>query len=110
MLEAAIIERASVGFTVSLTTAIGTTEAILIGNHSIGTVGIPTGSSVTTLTYWVSQDGVTYIPLYTVDNAAAVTQTVAATRAYPIRSEAFGARFLKIVSNAAGDVSVSLKS
>lgn len=110
MLEAAIIERASTKLTASLTTEIGTTEEIMIGNHATGTVGIPTGSPITTLTYWVSHDGVTYIPLYAVDNAAAVTQTVAQTRAYPIRSEAFGARFLKLVANTAGDVYVSLKA
>ena len=109
MLEAAIIERSSTKQTASLTTAIGTTEEIIIGPHATGTVGIPTGSSITSLTYWVSHDGVTYIPLWAVDNAAAVTQTVEQTRAYPIRPESFGSRFLKIVSNAAGDVYVSLK-
>lgn len=109
MLDAAVIERKQVGLTASLTTAIGTTEAIDIAGAASGSIGVPTGSSITSLTYWVSHDGTTYIPLYAVDNSAAVTQTVAQTRAYPIRSEAFGAKFLKIVADAAGSVYVSLK-
>ena len=110
MLNAGIIERAATSLTASLTTSIVTTEAIPIANATIGTIGVPTGSSLTTLTYWVSHDGVTYIPLWMVDNSLAVAQTVSQTKSYPIRSEAMGAKWLKIVSNAAGDVYLSLKS
>lgn len=109
MVNSSVIERQSTKQVVSLTNSIDTTETINISGMASGTVGVPTGSSVTSLTYWVSHDGTTYIPLYAVDNSAAVTQTVAQTRAYPIRSEAFGARFLRIVANASGDVYVSLK-
>ena len=109
MVNSAVMERKQWQLTAALTDAIGTTEAIDIAGAASGSVGVPTGSSITSLTYWVSHDGTTYIPLYTVDNAAAVTQTVAQTRAYPLRSEAFGAKFMKIVVNAAGSVYVSLK-
>lgn len=95
---------------VSLNTAIGTTEEIQYESYGGGTVHVPAGSSVTTLTWWSApKPGDTYEPAYDKDGAA-VTQTVAADQAHPIPLALFGAGAIKAVSNAAGDVQVSRKT
>ena len=97
---------------VTLNTATSTTEEIRLGSYSGGFVYLPTteAASVTSLTWYVAEKpGGTYHPAYDEDGVA-VTQTVAHTRAYAIPSSLFGAAAIKAVSNAAGTVSVSLKS
>jgi hypothetical protein len=94
---------------VALTNSATTTEEIRLGNYSGGFVFIPAGSSVTTLTWWVAEKaGGTYFAAYDEDNAA-ITQTVAASRATAIPAALFGAIAIKAVSNAAGTMAVSLK-
>jgi len=103
-------QRRAISQSAALTTSAGTTEAISIGNYASGEIFIPTGSSITTLTYHVAPiSGGTFIAAYDAA-AAAVTQTVVAARAYPIPSALFGAAMIKIVVNAAGSVDVNLKS
>ncbi len=102
--------RQCTGETVALTTSAGTTPAIDIARFASGEILIPTGSTITTLTYHVVNiSSGTYTPAY--DSAGnAVTQTVQQTRAYPIPSAVFGASGIKIVADAAGSVSYCLKT
>lgn len=103
-------QRVALSQDVALTTSAGTTPAISIDGYASGEVYIPTGSSITTLTYHVAPSSAgTFIAAYDA-TPAAVTQTVAAARAYPIPSALFGAAMMKIVVNAAGTVSITTKS
>jgi hypothetical protein len=96
---------------VSVTDAIATCDVIPFGSYSSGIVFVPTtaGASVTSLTYYVCEkaDG-TYLPLSDQD-AVAVAQTVSHTKAYEMPSALFGARFVKILANAAGTLTLTLK-
>ena len=104
--------------TAALTTAIATTPEILYEEFESGMVLIPTGSSITTLTWWACHEvGGSYLPAKATAVSLTVTprtyvttvQTVAQTGAYPIPAELTGAVGLKIVANAAGTVYLSLK-
>lgn len=93
---------------VTVGTAVANSVAISYGDFEKGMVSVPAGSSLTTLTWHASgvEDG-TYLPA---NNASgAITQTVSASKVYPIPSDLAGARFLKITGNAAGVVGVTLK-
>lgn len=92
-----------------LDTLPASTVEIDYSNAAGGSIYIPAGSPITTLTYQVSPvPGGTYVPLY--DGAgAAVTRTVAAGRCYPIPVECYGCGQIKIVVNAAGPVDITLK-
>lgn len=106
--------------TVSLTTAIGTTEEIPKSGMAWGDVYIPTGSSITTLTWWKapalvagqSYEAGTYVPAYDDDLATptAIVQTVVAPGSFPIPAALASAPFLKAVANAAGDIIVQFSS
>lgn len=83
---------------------------INFANFSGGGVLVPSGASATSLTFHVAttKDG-TYHALYDSDGAEAVV-TVAAGKAYPIPTDAFGFPWLKAVANADGDeIEVTLK-
>ena len=97
--------------TVSCTTSATTTEQVPIGEMKQGTVFIPTGSLITSLTFHGAPtvDG-TFLPLYDAAKAALAQTSLTAARAYQIPTAAFGAAAIKIVTDAAGDVDVSLKS
>jgi hypothetical protein len=97
------IENLDVGSTLAAS------DAIIYGDFERGMVHIPSGSSLTTLTWYssISEAGV-YLAAYTESNSA-ITTTVAAGRSYPIPEALAGARFLKITGNAAGVVGVTLK-
>lgn len=90
--------------------ALASSTEIDITSYSSGSVFVPSGSSLTTLTWYAAEKcGGTYHAAY--DSAgSAVTQTVAADRAYPIPAALFGASAIKAIGNAAGTVIVSLKS
>jgi hypothetical protein len=106
------ITRESVKFSVSLTTSEATSTEVVFAYTSGGTIFIPTGSAITSLTYYASPtsraEGGTYLPLSDADGAA-VTQTVTGGRAYDMPSALFGCRYIKIVVNAAGTVAVCVK-
>lgn len=94
----------------SLNTAESTTPEILYGDFEYGIIFIPSGSPITSLTFYAApESGGDFLPLYDVTNAA-VTMTVAAGRAYPIPAECIAAKAIKIVSDAAGDVEMSFRS
>lgn len=96
--------------TALLTTSLTTTPAVSISAYAAGVVYIPTGSTITSLTYYAAYgtDG-TYVPIYD-QTGSAITQTVVADRCYAMPSDLFGAGQIKIVANAAGDVQLSLKT
>jgi hypothetical protein len=96
---------------VSVTDAIATCDVIPFGNYSGGFVIIPTtaGASVTSLTWYVSdKETGTYLPASDEDSVP-IVQTVAHTNAYAIPSAIFGARFVKILANAAGTLILTVK-
>lgn len=96
---------------VSVTDAIATCDVIPFGSYSGGFVIIPTtaGASVTSLTWYVSdKETGTFVAAYDEDGVA-VTQTVAHSKAYAIPSAIFGARFVKILANAAGTLILTVK-
>ena len=103
--------------TLSTTAAIGTTPEINYGEYAGGEVHVPNGETVVTLTWWASHDGITYEAAYhSVDEHVtpityvATAQTVSADKSYPIPAELVGAKYLKIVSNVAATLHLSLKS
>ena len=91
--------------TVVLTTLLASTpEIVLPSGKWDGIIHVPSGSSITSLTFYVaSSEAGTYVPLYTTAGAA-VSQTVAAARAYPVKDEVKKSRFVKIVADAAGSI------
>lgn len=96
---------------VSVTDSIATCDEIPFGSYGGGHVVIPTtaGASVTSLTWYVSdKSGGTFLPLYDEDGVA-VAQTVSHTKTYAIPSAVFGARFVKILANAAGTLILTVK-
>ncbi len=96
--------------TVSLNTAEGTTEEIPYEAYAGGMVFIPSGSSITTLTWWAApKRGGTFLAAKDED-AAAVTQTVAASDAIEIPKALYGAGAIKAVTNASGNVEISFKT
>ena len=103
------IGRAADSASISLTTSEATTPEIVFANAAGAAVFIPTGSSITTLTYYAAPAyGGTYLPLHD-STGAAVTQTVAAAKAYDVPAACFGCGALRIKANAAGSVELSLK-
>lgn len=93
---------------VTVDTAVGNSSVINYGDFEKGMVLVPSGSSLTTLTWHASDvEGGAYLPAY--NAAGAITQTVAAGRSYPIPSDLNGARFLRITGDVAGVVGVTLK-
>jgi hypothetical protein len=95
---------------VAMTDADATTGVIQYSESSGGMIRVPTGSPITTLTWWATEEiGGTFAPAYDQDNVA-VTQTVAQTRIHEIPAALFGAAAIKAVVNAAGTVYVNLKA
>lgn len=99
------IERAfTEAFDVDVTTAIGTTETIDYRLWKGGSFSIPSGSSLTTLTFWggyVDDDGTTFEAAKDEDNAA-IVMTVAADARYPFPVALQEFPFVRVVGNAAG--------
>lgn len=119
MSEGAVITRMNArgtgtdGISVSVTTSATTTPAISFSEFAGGTLYIPTGSSITSLTFHASPHvGGTFYPAYddsSMSSPAAIVLTVAANRCYPIPSSLFGSGAFKMVSDAAGTVYLSMK-
>ena len=97
---------------IAVTTSLSTTAEIEFSNCVSGEIYIPAGATVTTLTWHTSPTrGGTYLAAY--DSAAtpaAVTQTVAASRAYPIPVALAGCAFIKAVGDAAVSIGLLAKT
>ncbi len=110
----------------SLTTSLGTTPPIPMEGFAGGTIYIPSGSPITTLTWYGSprdsssqdpltpasntQPAPTFYPLHTNDSLdTAETLTVSAGNCYNLPADVFGFGALKITVNSAGQVELSMK-
>lgn len=93
----------------SIDSTLADSPVITFKGYTKAIIAIPSGSSITSLTYYVApkSDG-TYVQLY--NSGGAVSTTVAADRAYQLPSELEGIGFLKIVPNADGNVDLHLIS
>jgi hypothetical protein len=105
-----ILERTCVEALVSVDTVLADAEAVAYHNFASGVVEVPTGSSITLLTFHVSCNGTTYLPLYAADNVTAITQAVTAGRAYALPATLAGAAYIKITGDADGTVNLHLKT
>jgi len=101
---------------IAVTTDISTTNPVGFESCAGGMVYIPSGSSITSLTFYISPSdestAANRLPAYddsSMSTPAAVVLTVAAGRAYPIPSCLFGCGAFWMVGNAAGTVYVTLK-
>lgn len=96
----------------TLATSLGTSDAIADFSAAAGgMLIIPTGSSLTTITFGVSTTGLKadVVPLN--DSAGdPVTLTVEAASAVPIPDECYAAMFLHFSGNAAGAATLLMKS
>jgi hypothetical protein len=94
---------------ITLDSTLGDSPVITFKGFRKIVCAIPAGSSITSLTYYVSptSDG-TFLQLY--NSSGAVSTTVAAERAYQLTSELEGISYLKIVPNNDGNVSLHLIS
>jgi len=102
--------RYSKAIAASLTTSAATTPEINKSLFGAGLVHVPTGSSITTLTFHAaSAENGTYRALYTAAGAA-VTLTVAAARAYVLPASVDVAPWIRVVADAAGDVTFTFQS
>lgn len=110
---------------VALTTALATTPQHAMQEYVGGTVYIPAGSTITTLTFYgasnPSSDGEgipaantasgvaqSFYQLYN-SSGSAQSLTVAAGNCYALPADIFGFGALKIVADAVGSVELSLK-
>ena len=95
------------GAVIALTAVIGTTGTIPYATQSGGTIHIPNGSTITSLTFYSQIDGADYA-LYD-STGTPVTLTVAGNNAYPIPAACFGCEKIKVLANASGNIICSLK-
>lgn len=115
------IQRETFDLTVALTADATTTPTIGFQKAVCGTIHIPSGSPITSLTWYSgytapataseAEAATVFLPAY--DSAAtpaAVTQTVAAGRSYPIPVALAGSRFLRCVVNSAGTAYITWKT
>jgi len=95
--------------TVTVDSTLADAEEIDVRNYAGGSVHVPHGSSLTTLTFYsLHAAGGTMVAAY--DNAnVAVTLTVSADRVVQLPDAIFGFPFIKMVGNADGEVSLFLK-
>lgn len=95
--------------TVAVGATVGASDPIIYGDFDKGTVYVPSGSTIMTLTWHSSLSATgTYLPARSEANVA-ITTAVVAGQSYPIPVALSGSRFLKITGDAAGVVGVTLK-
>lgn len=103
--------------TVAVTNDAATTGEINFLGMAGGEIFVPSGSSLTSLTFHGAPElGGTFLPLQNSPDLAAspaaaiaVALAVGAGKAYPIPAECFGCAALKMVGNTSGNVDVFLK-
>lgn len=94
---------------ISANTATTTSESFRYGTYAGGMLFIPSGSSITTITWYAAEtDTGTWLAVKDEDGTA-VTQTVAASEAHQLPTALYGARYLMPVVNAAGTILFTLK-
>lgn len=95
---------------VTIATSVASSQELFFGNYGGGMIHIPTGSSITTLTWYVAdKPGGTYLAAY--DEAGTqLQQTVGDGKAYAIPLGLFGCAAVKVVGDAGGTAAITLKS
>ena len=94
---------------VAVATTVGNSDELDVRNYAGGSVHVPNGSTITTLTFYaLHAAGGTCVALYDADHVA-VTLTVAANQVVELPASVFAIPFMKLVGNAAGNVSLFLK-
>ena len=94
---------------VSVNTAVGTTDEVAIGDFTMGSFRVPTGSSITTITWYSNvAAGGTGLPAND-ELSAPVTQTVSAGNEYALPAALAGMRSILPVGDAAGTINILLK-
>jgi len=93
---------------VAVDTDIAASDRIPYGSFEAGEIHVPSGSSLTSLTWHSSHDGTTYVAAQDAAGSP-VAQTVAAGKAYPMPAALAGCKWLKAVGNADGTVHLTLK-
>lgn len=84
-------------------------EEIIFTDREVGRFQVPTGSDITTLTWYdAPKPGGTYVAAHDSEGNA-VTQTVSAAKSYPIPTALQGAGAIKAVGDAAGTIAVYMK-
>lgn len=78
----------------------GTTGDIRLDEFAGGLIILPAAWTGTTLAWHVSYDGTTFVPLYGESGATAATATAGTSRAIPIPTSAFGAKYVRFVVDA----------
>jgi hypothetical protein len=90
-------------------TVLADAQEIIVADRIAGMVFVPTGSTITSITWYATYtEGGTFLAAYDQDGAA-VVQTVAAAKAYQLPTALAGAYSLKAVTDADGTIYVSLK-
>ena len=99
----------AVDMSVAVATSVDDSKEIIFEDWGGGRVYIPSGSSITSLTWYdAPEPGGTYHAANDEDSVALV-QTVEAGKSYEIPVSLAGAGALKIVGDATGTVTVTLK-
>lgn len=92
-------QRESKKQTVTAGTTVGASSELYLTSFAGGLMVLPSTTSATTLTFYVSSDeGATWRQVYNSSNAA-VSRTVTQNRAYTLPDELFAATRTKIVSD-----------
>lgn len=113
------IARETFDTAVVLTTSSSTTPTISFQRSVAGMVHIPSGSSITTLTWYsgytapatsAAAESATVFVAAQDSSGTAVTQTVAAAKSYPIPIALAGSRYLRVTGDAAGTVYITWKT
>lgn len=95
--------------TVAVTDALATAQEIIFSDQAGGRVYIPSGSSITSLTWYdAPEPGGTFLASYD-EYGTALAQTVAAEKSYEIPVSLAGAGALKVVGDAAGTIYLAIK-
>ena len=95
---------------VTVSTSESGSDAILKERLAGGSIKIPTGSSITSLTFYGAFQGTdTFFKILDADGAV-LQRTVAAERIIPLPTECYGIPILKLVGDSSGEVDVFLLS
>jgi hypothetical protein len=105
------IRQPTVGYasqsTIAVTASDTTTPIIQTAEFTAGSVDVPAGATITSLTIYGSNDGTNFYLLYEM-GADMAALAVLASRTTRLPDEAFGRPYIKLVGDAAGSVILNL--
>lgn len=96
-------------FPLVVDTSLANCDPVNIGIYANGRIAVPTGSSITTLTFYAC-DNVNGTFLQIFDSAAAISMTVSAGNTYQLPAAVMGYTFIKVKANVAGGVQLYLST